>query len=339
MIVVLDTNIWIKELALQSNLGSATRLYLRQQGATVALPEVIELETKHNLNEHIENCIIGMKRHHRDLVSLLGELEELLLPEDRNIKELVRSVFDQLGVEVERLPFNMGSAQGSFLRTIDGTPPCGKHNQQFKDGVIWEECLNLLDKDDVVFVSEDKAFFAKDGNKDNLAPELEKETRGKSHKLRIFKSLGDFLPQIKEYINVEDDTLVEHYSSNISDAIQEVLDEHDLVITRTDDVEKKLHATENPDSLFVTFTLHLECEDISDDQRSASLLVEGNTVYHPSAGILSGFEYKKEKLVVYDSERNQVDERSATYLGRLRISTSGNKMIRHEVRYPLDEPE
>ena len=37
MIVVLDTNLWIKELALNSGIGSALRFFLKRQKAQLAV--------------------------------------------------------------------------------------------------------------------------------------------------------------------------------------------------------------------------------------------------------------------------------------------------------------
>ena len=45
MIVIIGTNIWISDLALASNAGSAVRFYLRQRNARIGLPEVVRLVT------------------------------------------------------------------------------------------------------------------------------------------------------------------------------------------------------------------------------------------------------------------------------------------------------
>ena len=44
-IIVLDTNIWISELALMSPVGCAFSHYINVSGFRIGLPEVIEIET------------------------------------------------------------------------------------------------------------------------------------------------------------------------------------------------------------------------------------------------------------------------------------------------------
>ena len=46
MLVVFDTNIWIFDRALTSQVDSAVRFYLREGKARIGLPEVIQLETE-----------------------------------------------------------------------------------------------------------------------------------------------------------------------------------------------------------------------------------------------------------------------------------------------------
>ena len=49
MIILIDTNTWISELGLNSPRGAATRFFIKQNKARVALPEVVRLETEHHL--------------------------------------------------------------------------------------------------------------------------------------------------------------------------------------------------------------------------------------------------------------------------------------------------
>lgn len=53
MIVIFDTNVWISDLALTSNVGSAVRFFLRERNARIGLPEVVRLETEFHLRTTI----------------------------------------------------------------------------------------------------------------------------------------------------------------------------------------------------------------------------------------------------------------------------------------------
>lgn len=64
MIVVLDTNVWISDLAPTSNVGSAVRFYLRQHKARIGLPEVVRLESEVNLRTTLNDHIKETARFH-----------------------------------------------------------------------------------------------------------------------------------------------------------------------------------------------------------------------------------------------------------------------------------
>ena len=81
MIVVLDTNLWIKELALNSGIGSALRFFLKRQKARLALPEIVRLEVQHNLRELILKAIEDVNAGNRRLLALFGSM--LTLPDCR----------------------------------------------------------------------------------------------------------------------------------------------------------------------------------------------------------------------------------------------------------------
>jgi predicted nucleic acid-binding protein len=49
MIIVIDTNIWLAELGLNSHAGTALRFFMRQQKARLAVPEVVRLEVQRHI--------------------------------------------------------------------------------------------------------------------------------------------------------------------------------------------------------------------------------------------------------------------------------------------------
>jgi hypothetical protein len=65
VIVVFDTNVWISDLALTSNVGSAVRFFLREHKARVGLPEVVRLETEIHLRTALLKHIGDIQSGHR----------------------------------------------------------------------------------------------------------------------------------------------------------------------------------------------------------------------------------------------------------------------------------
>jgi hypothetical protein len=158
LIVVLDTNVWVSDLALTSNVGSAVRFFLRERKARIGLPEVVRLETEIHLRTALLKHIDDIRSSHRQLLSVFGRLKEVVLPTEAEVDELIGKVFSTLGVEIEEVPFSLENARNSLVRTIEKIPPSDK-NQQFKDGVLWADCLSMLRKEPVHLVTDDRAFY------------------------------------------------------------------------------------------------------------------------------------------------------------------------------------
>jgi hypothetical protein len=123
MIVILDSNIWLAELGLNSSLGAVTRFYLRQQSARIALPEVVRLEVQHNFRNRLKEFVSEIAKNHRQLLAIFGSLTEVVLPDDSQIDEKVGQIFSDLGVSLIEVPFSIESAQSSFLKTVNKVPP------------------------------------------------------------------------------------------------------------------------------------------------------------------------------------------------------------------------
>jgi len=143
MYVVFDSNIWISELGLNSAKGAAIRFFVKNRGATVVVPEVVKLETERHLKAELTRYVGELEKNYRQLLAVFGKLKELVLPDAQAIEEMVAAVFGKCQVELLETPLTIESARSSFLRAVDKVPPSDK-DQQFKDGVIWSECLRLL---------------------------------------------------------------------------------------------------------------------------------------------------------------------------------------------------
>ena len=147
MIIVLDSNIWLSELGLRSPLGAVTRLFIRQNCARIGLPEVIRLEVERNYRNRLREFISRIRDNHRQLLTAFGSLKEVVLPDEAAVEDKISSVFGNLDVDVLEVPLSLLSARSSFLRTIDKIPPSDR-TQEFKDGVLWADCVSLLQTDD-----------------------------------------------------------------------------------------------------------------------------------------------------------------------------------------------
>ena len=213
VIVVFDTNIWLQNLYLQSPAGAAARFYIRQKKVRVALPEVVRLEIEHHLRKDIGSFIDKIKDAHGRLLAVFGSLKEVILPTKDDIEKKVAETFRSLGIDFIEVPFSFESARNSFLRTIDKRPPSEK-NQQFKDGVLWADCVSLLQDDDVTLVTDDKAFYEDQNSRSGLARILRDETSSLDHRLAVLPQLSDLLKEIRSDVAIDGDALTAAFLSN-----------------------------------------------------------------------------------------------------------------------------
>ena len=119
-------------------------------------------------------------------------MKEVVLPTAEEVEALIARVFSNLGVEIEEIPFTLDRARASLIRTVKKLPPSDR-NQQFKDGVLWEDCLAMLRKETVFLVSNDKAFYKSRDISLGLAEELKKDIDRCPNEFAIFPRLGDLL--------------------------------------------------------------------------------------------------------------------------------------------------
>lgn len=158
MIVVFDTNIWLSELGLRSPTAAAARFYLKHSGARVAIPEVIRLEVEQNLTSRLMKHIEDIRTDYRQLLTAFGTLREIVLPNEEEVRQKIPELLQSMQVERIEVPFTLESARSSFIKTILKQAP-SHQSQQFKDGVLWADCLTLSANDEVVLVTADKAFY------------------------------------------------------------------------------------------------------------------------------------------------------------------------------------
>jgi hypothetical protein len=333
MYVVFDSNIWISELGLNSPKGSAARFFIKSQNAIVILPEVIKLETERHLRFHLRTYVANLKKNYDDLLTIFGKLKEIVLPSEDEIDAKVSEVFRNCKVELHEVPFTIESARSSFLKTIDKLPPSDK-DQQFKDGVIWADCMRLLETDDVYLITEDKAFYkGRDHKKGIMAPSLSEEAEAYPNNIYLFSSITQLLPSIKTEVRIDEDSLVAQFTEGNKQSIDDILLRHGFAVVRDPVVNTDIYATEDPNRLYIEFEILYSCEDLRDDNRlDAQLILKGDCFYVP-------VDQKFEKLRNYGEEILYKTSDGEKSIGNVVIFADslviGHKSIDHSVRYKL----
>ncbi|HRQ05678.1 MAG TPA: PIN domain-containing protein, partial [Nitrosomonas halophila] len=260
MIVVLDTNIWLKELALNSGAGSALRFFLKHRPARLAIPEVVRLEVQNNLRAAIEDAIESVARGNRQLLALFGSMKEVVLPTQQDIDALVSDVFRRLGVEILDVPFSLDSARSSFLKTVQKVPPSDK-TQEFKDGVLWANCLELLDQDDVLLATQDKAFCLNRELGRGLAENLAAEALQKPKMLTLVPSVSDVVKHVEIQIPLDETWLTSVIRERAHTGVDGLLSRAGAEVSGDGHIRYDLFTTENPELLYMKYGIELPCAD------------------------------------------------------------------------------
>jgi hypothetical protein len=334
MIIIFDTNIWISELGLNSMKGSATRFFIKQKKAKIALPEVIRLEIISNVKEGLTNYISNIETSYRQLLTIFGKLKEIALPNEDEIMEKAENLVLDTGLEVIEIPFSLESSKKSLLKIIEKLPPSDK-SQQFKDGVIWADCVNLLKQDEVCLVTGDKAFYQNREYKNGLSENLKAEISDLPHRLKIFPNLSDLLKEIKSPFQIDQNSLAEKYFATNSKSIEGIALRHDYIIQMPPKVSVTSFITEDPNKVIIEFEIIYECIDSSNKGRSNAILKAlGDGFYFTDT---EEFQYLKslgEELYFKDElGEDKVMKNVVIRAGNIVI---GHKEVNYNIKFKID---
>ncbi len=248
------------------------------------------------------------------------------------INALVTSVFTDLGLEILDVPFSLESARSSFLKTVQKVPPSDK-TQEFKDGVLWANCLELLEQDDVLLASQDKAFYLDRDYKRGLAENLAVEASQRPNKLTLVHSVIDVLKHVETDVDLDDSWLVSVIRQRAHAAAYALLSRSGAETAGEPLFQYDLFATENPDLLYLKYKIEIPCIDLTDGERTdMRLVMEGNGTLRPSVSELASVSVSEERLFFTNPDG------SVGQLKNLYLSANvaiGHRTIPHSVQHFL----
>lgn len=281
--VLLDANVWRKNLLLRTAMGSALLYTVNSAGHKLGLPEVTEEEIiKHTLTAAKE-AKEKIQRSFRDIQAILGRHSSYTLPNDQDIRNAVDIRFKELGELIVKLPFSLKHAKAALNRVNENIPP-SLTKQQFKDAAIWEAVLELAKEYDVHMVSSDGDFFM-DKNRDLLHPVLQREAEETSGTIKIFGGLERCLKELqKERPDVDLQDIARKIYMNVGDEIARAVAINNLRAIEITSYDIKPFITEDHDRLAIDYAITLDAVNIDINQvnegEPASVHFEGNCVYN-----------------------------------------------------------
>lgn len=333
-IIVLDTNIWISELALMSPTGCALRYFISINDLKIGLPEVIELEVQTNLKKNLQKYREEILKNYNRMLAIFGKMYEVVLPSDKEIEKKINEVFDCYADRIIRVPFDLESARSSFEKIVRKEPPNFNDNQQFKDGVIWANCLKLLELGDVLFVAKDRGFFKNMNFKEGLAENLLNEAKQLHNNITVLHELNELLKRIRKDVNLDQLRLVQLVENLIYQQLLEIAQRQYFDIGKIAEKEFKFYATVKPEEVSVKFLLKYSLGNkLSEYRIDAYLESKGEFILDVYNYQVSNFLNLGEQISWID-ETGEVKEHQNVYLsGNLVI---GHRTIEHQVKYKLE---
>ena len=256
------------------------------------------------------------------------------MPDGEAIAAKVASIFSECQVEVHEIPLTLDSARSSFLKTIDKVPPSDK-DQQFKDGVIWAECLRLLDTADVYLVTSDKAFYNDRQYKNGLAKSLVSEAEESKHSIYIFSALSELLVTIKSEVKLDEKSLAKRFWESNQVSIESILERNAFTVVGDPDIAAQLYVTENPNRLYAEFSISYQCEDLTLNERSKAVLrLKGDCIYLVEEREFEALRNHGEELSFKTKEGEDKNLRNVVVFANSLII--GHKTVEHTIKYKLD---
>ena len=334
MYIVLDTNIWFAELGLSSARGAALKYYANTKGATIALPEVVKREVEVNLKNALNEARDNIDKNYTKLLSVFGKLKEVVLPTPDEITNKVNTLFDDLGVDLRQVPFAMSSAERALSAVLAGEPPNGPKDQQFKDSVLWADCLQLLAQDDVALVTADKGFYSERDYRKGLANKLQEESATEKHELRIYSSLTDLLEEIAEPVELDHSVLVRQFLEETRESVDRILERNGFDMEGGPTVAVSPFVTQDPQRLYVDFRITFGAVDTTEADRTNGVLVlKGDAFYDTSVHSFSEIRNKGEELTFEDAEGKKQQRNVVAMAGNIVI---GHRSVEHKIRHEIE---
>ena len=333
MYILFDTNIWYDQLGFTTKNGAAVRFFLHHRNATIAIPEVVHLELVHNLARRLKKAKHDIQTNHSTLLSVFGSLTELKLPTGEEIETRVAALLSERDVPHILIPFSLTAARSSLERiAAQRSPSRGK--SQFVDGVIWENCMDLLKKTDVCLVTNDSAFYEAKAGK-TIASDLADELNQFEHSLKLFRNLDDLLAEIRRDVIIDESVVRDCVFGDEENEIGEILTSTGFQLAGAPDTEIKAYITEIATQLNFSFEILQPCEDASPQGREpAAMTIIGEGFFGANTNVIDRLRVSRIRLRYRDVDGEMKNK------GSVRVNADpvwiGSKRLQHSLKIPLD---
>ena len=336
--LLLDSNIWIKEVGLMSQRSSTLRLYMREHRKRLVVPEVVQAEAARHLAWRMRSEAAAARNAHERLVRILGTLSEWQIPSDEEITAHADRLARGKDVPAEYVALQPDTALRGARRCIAQRAPAHR-KRAFVDCLIWEEVMNLLDSHDLCFVTNDGDFFDDNARSHKLRRSLEEEAAARTYALRVERDLGPILDEFRREYTIDTQILLDFVNSRGA-ALTQAAESLGFAAEGPPTVSYKAFATESAGEVEVRFTSVQPFGDTTERGWSTDgLRIEARGLYKTRTGTLEEVSMDLERLTYVDDGGNRRAVPGSTIYARLDPIYLGTRPITSDRRELIDSGE
>ena len=296
-VLILDTNTFVEEIGLTSSSGSALKHYLYRRGMQLVVPEVVAEECERHLTQRAQGKRKRIEGELKWLGRFCGEVNGWLGPSDETIQERARALAraEHLGAVVVRE--TLGVRRRADLRHQAERPPSHKRSAR-SDCRIWEQCLELLARCHVVFVSRD-ADFRGHRHEDPLHPTLRAEADevAEDRSLTFHRSMDSLLSELRSEIQPIPDTVIFAFIyESIATTIEELESNSGCHPKRVGKVKQTPLTTDRAEVIEVRLAIQDTWES-ADQTETMDFRLSGSCQYRLADGTLSDLTPRDVRLL------------------------------------------
>ena len=325
--MIIDTNIWLSEKLLQSEIGNYFLYHLSEKDYSIILPKVVKRELIKNVPKEIYRLIENIIDNDRQLQTFFGSEERDWLDTNGREASLVETRLNEIGksVNIETIETKPEYFQSILEKEIEGRktnlPAIG-----LKDHLIFETALDISNQRTVVLITNDKNFS-------KHCMELSSIQRNFTH----YDSINNYLRQHSDAEELELD-----YESISRDVVNNRIGQgtlgkyntRNLRILETN-IEAYLSKLSPEYSLSFSIKIEFDVVDTTDlfrDSEKGSCVLIGSCAYNKQNKVVSKINLENEEVIVGDKKQRSIIAYVGCETGQFRGLIGSKKK---QVKIPL----
>ena len=329
-VLILDSSTFIKEIGLMSTKGSALKHHLYRRGTQLVVPQAAAEEYERQLVKKAKGKIENIQKELRWLAQFCDGVPGWSSPGNDVIEQRAKVVAAGYDLGAILLLESEDTLTRARDRNSAERPP-SHLKSAIGDCRIWEQCLELLLRHNVVFVAADQDFYSRREGK-SLHPQLraEAEEVGAGRSLTFYSDMESLLSELKsEIAPIPDDAIFEFVYESNKETVEELQSNSECRPTATGAIKQTRLATEVREVIEV----RLEVEDrwVSvDGATSQRFELSGSCRYHLGNGQLADLRTDVVHLLVTEADGSVRAVKGSYAIGRAEPIYLGATPIQQE---------